>query len=225
MNHLDIVVPTRNRSAKLLRMLRSIPIDARFSIVLVCDGETITQQVLQNLLPNRPFMRIIRTAKQQGSAYCRNLAIKDCEDGVLYATDDIVFDPGSIAYIMESFNKRYPDNDGVVGFTQRKSKFHPTGVALVGKKFVQRYPFKQLFFPGYFHFCCQEVHELAVKLDRFYLDPKATLFHYYPSSHEADQTHFEARKYKAEDFKLRRRRKKLGIIWGDKNGTNKNGMV
>jgi len=225
MKHLSIVVPTRNRSAKLLRMLNSVPIDAQFPVIVVCDGETITQQILRNLVAQRPFMHIISTRLQQGSAYCRNLAIKDCTDGVLYATDDIVFDPGSIEYAMRSFNQRYLDDDGVVGFTQRLSKFHPTGVALVGQKFIQRYPNKQLFFPGYFHFCCQEVHELAVKFDRFYLDPKATLLHYYPGRHEVDQTHFEAREYKAQDFALRKNRKKLGVIWGDGNEANKTGVV
>lgn len=217
MKHIDIIIPTRNRLQKLYRTIESIPIDnSLIRIVIVCDGDENTFLMLTrgDFVDRR--MLILQNSSQMGSVYSRNRAIEYCDDGVLYATDDIVFDRDSISNAISSFNTLFNDDDGVIGFKQINSTYHPTGVALVGRNFIKRYPNRKLFYPKYFHFSCQEVHEHAVKLNRFHLNELAMIEHFHPDKNreDLDSTHSDARKFKDEDFKLRRKRKELGLIWG-----------
>jgi len=197
----------------------SIPSAARgvpIVINIVCDHDEQTFQFLANNLKKYSFgLNIFNMAKQKGAVYCRNMVIQNTHDGVLYATDDMTFDPGSIRQAFRSFNHRFKDDDGVVGFVQIPNSFNETGVALVGKKFLDRYEKRQLFNPQYFHFACQEVHWLAKHVGKFYQDKKAIIFHYHPVffRKEMDQTHIEARKHKAKDMALIRERAKRGEIW------------
>ena len=226
MNEVMIVVPTRNRLKKLIRMINSVPDKPEFKLLIICDGDQTTYDAIENIERENP-MDIWLMRGQNGSVACRNAAARVCTDGYLYAVDDIEFNPSSIERAMRTFNEQFPDDDGVVGFHQEGQRtYHPTGVALVGQKFLQRYPEKQLFYPKYFHFSCQEVHELALKVDRFCLDKSAMLYHHHPQhGGEMDATHTEARKYKAQDFKIRRERRANKIIWGDQNGKTNGTLV
>jgi hypothetical protein len=83
---------------------------------------------------------------------------------VLYAVDDIEFQDDAIDNAMKEFNDRFKDDDGVIGFTQIGVRdFHPSGVGLVGKKFLDRYPGRKLFNPMYYHFACQEIHDARIR--------------------------------------------------------------
>jgi len=226
MKKILIVIPTRNRLQKLKRALNSIPDKPEFEPLIVCDGDQNTYNSIDIFERKNPMSMWLMRG-QNGSAACRNKAAEECEDGYLYATDDIEFKPNAIEHALQSMNNIFHDDDGVIGFHQEGNKtYHPTGVALVGQKFLQRYPNKRLFYPKYFHFCCQEVHELAIKYNKFYLDKNAAVYHYHPqSSGGIDKTHKEARVYKTEDFAIRRERKEKGIIWGDSDGKGNEALV
>ena len=214
MKRITIVIPTRNRLGKLKRTLHSIPELDYVDISIICDGDENTFSKLSTY--DRKITSVL-VHHQRGAVHCRNLITKSVEDGVLYATDDVVFQEGSIQHAFKCFNKNFPDDDGVVGFVQEGNQFNPTGVALVGQKFLQRYPGKKLFYPGYFHFACQEVYDLCQKLKgKFIQDTKAGVFHYHPVNFngEMDQTHYDARVRKKEDHDLIRERKEKGLIWG-----------
>jgi hypothetical protein len=133
----------------------------------------------------------------------------------LYATDDIVFEPGSIETAFKMFNNTFKDDDGVVGFVQNKS-FHPTGVAMVGQRFLQRYPDKQLFRPSLWHFAASEVYDHAMKIGKFIQCTSARVTHFHPcfDKKEMDQTHLESRIYKQEDMEIISKKKNAGLIWG-----------
>lgn len=133
------------------------------------------------------------------------------------ATDDVVFEEGAIDAAIRAMESSFPDGDGVVGFVQTNHKdYSATGVCLVGQKFLQRYPGKQLYFPRYFHFACQEIERLARSLDKLYIEPKARLFHAHPSTGHGkiDRTHHEARFFKAQDQALSKARREAGLTWG-----------
>jgi len=213
MKRMTIVIPTRNRMKKLERTLSSIPELDYIDISIICDEDEDTYSKL--LIHGRKvFVTLVHY--QRGAVYCRNLITQSVQDGVLYATDDIVFQEGSIEHAFECFNKNFPDDDGVVGFVQEGNTFHPVGIALVEQKFLQRYPDKKLFYPGYFHFACQEIYWLANKFERFVQDPEASVFHYHPCyfKEEMDQTHRDARIKRREDHNLIKQREKAGLIWG-----------
>jgi hypothetical protein len=153
------------------------------------------------------------------------MIIPTCPDGVLYATDDIEFLPMSIENAFAASNKLFPEDNGCIGFYQIdcSDNWHPTGVALLGKRFVDQYPGRKPFYSGYWHFAAQEILWLAEKKNTFFSCPEAQIRHYHPANralrcllNAKDTTHEEARKHSTKDHMLQAARKKAGQIWGDK---------
>ena len=218
MKKLTVIIPTRFRYEKLIRCLDSIDDTYVDKIYVICDGDEQTYRKI-DAIANGSLMQLILIEGHHGSVFCRNLITPIVNDGLLYAVDDIEFDKGAIEIAFARFNQTFPDDDGVVGFRQRgvNGTGHPTGVAIMGQKFLQRYPNKQPFFPGYFHFSCQEIHWLAEKLGRFSFEELASLYHHHPAfnSTELDQAHIDARIYKQKDHDLINKRKAMKKIWGN----------
>jgi hypothetical protein len=217
-DHVDLIVATRNRPEKLERMLASVPRTAGsrpINVVLVCDGD---EKTFRQYGSDPRVSKSILIIDRIGSVAARNRALRDAEDAVLMATDDVVFEAGAIEAAVLAMESRFPDGDGVVGFVQTNHKvYSPTGVCLVGQKFLQRYPRKALYYPGYFHFACQEIDRLAADLRRIHVEPAARLFHAHPSTGDGamDRTHREARVHKARDQALSKARRKAGETWGE----------
>jgi glycosyltransferase involved in cell wall biosynthesis len=217
MNYVDVIIPTRNRAKKLGATLSTIPREAAgkpVRIVLVFDADEETADLFKKDLR---IAKIIVTPKHIGSVASRNLATAKAEDAVLMAVDDIVFRPGAVDAAVRAFEERFPDDDGVVGFFQEGTDhFSPTGVPLVGQAFLRRYPGKRLYWPGYYHFACQEIDRLASSLGKLWLEPKARLFHFHPSTGHGprDRTHDDARVFSRRDHDLSRKRKAANETWG-----------
>jgi len=219
MKHITILIPTRNRIEKLKKTLVSIPKLDYIDTIVICDNCYDTLEFVRKLNNPKIFPAVVvpRYGTFGGSVVCKNTYSSDVQDGLLYATDDVIFRENAIQNAFECFNKNFPDDDGVVGFVQEGNAFHPTGVGLVGQKFLQRYPDKKLFFPGYFHFACQEIHDLCQKLGgKFIQEKQASVLHKHPCNfrEEMDQTHIDARIRKREDHALIKERKAKGLIWG-----------
>jgi glycosyltransferase involved in cell wall biosynthesis len=218
MRAIEVIVPTRNRLVKLRRMIESVPLTADgrpVTVTIVSDGDVETVVALRGLVD--PHLEIRYVEKHRGAVYCRNLATQRAKDAVLYATDDIEFGPQSIEAAARMMAEKFPDDDGIVGFAQTgNGKYSRAGVALVGQAFLRRYPGKNLFFPGYFHFACQEVLRAALTLDRFAFCEEAKLVHFHPSFDRnfVDHTHVEARKYRGRDKGLSFQRDSQGLTWG-----------
>jgi len=221
MKHITILLPTRNRIEKLKRTLTSIPRLDYIDVWVICDHDKTTVEFIRKLNDEQikafPVVPGVQTFNY-GSVFCKNAFTRKVSDGLLYATDDIIFQENAIQNAFECFNRNFLDDDGVVGFVQIGNAFHPTGVGLVGQKFLQRFPNKMLFYPGYFHFACQEIYDLCLKLGgKFVQEKQAVILHKHPCNYkeELDQTHLDARLFKNEDHKLMEERKKKGLIWGD----------
>lgn len=218
---LDIIVPTRNRFQKLIRMLKSIPQYSWMELHIICDGDTWTYNKLCQLggywKGGQPQLYL---TQHMGSVHCRNLITQKAEDAILWATDDIIFEKGCIESAWDNLKKCYPDGDGVVGFNQHNAKppgnFCWTGVGIMGQSFLKRYPGKVLSFPGYFHFGTREIERLALKVGRLYKDPLAKIHHFHPDFYPAlmDETHIVARSRIHQDMTLKKERKEQGLIWG-----------
>jgi len=214
MDKINVIIPTRNRWDKLRRTLMTIPPDSTIRTFVVCDGDEATFERLQrNPRPN-VFPRLL--TGHNGAVFCRNYVLKHIRDGgVLCATDDITFTKGMFPHILKEFNAHFPDDDGVLGVCQARSH-HATGIALVGMKFLNRYPNHALYYPGYWHFACQEILWLANKLKRFKATEDVWIEHFHPGFYrgEMDQTHKDARLRRKQDSDLRRQREEKGEIWG-----------
>jgi hypothetical protein len=215
MRRIDVVIATRGRFKKLMRMLESIPprvegMEIRIKICVDNDAETYER------IKVVPRLEVFFMPKQAGNVYCRNFLLEKTEDAAIYAVDDIVFKPRSIETAVEEFKREFPDDFGVLGFSQDGNTFHPTGVAMVGGPFLDRYPQRHLFCPEYFHFAAQEVYAAAVHWGRFFLSRRARVYHFHPVYHqeEMDETHREARVHKHGDMRKKREREARGEIWG-----------
>jgi len=219
-NEVLIVIPTRNRWDKLVRCLDSIPAHDWIKVCVVCDADGITHERLMLEFgystiqrPNR-FSALIQ--QHSGSVHCRNWATQHLVlDSALMATDDVEFHMNSIEMARWWMNEKFPDGDGVIGFTQEPNKFHKTGVCLVGAKFLDRYPNRWLYNPDYFHFACPEILWLAEKYDKFFQSPDSEVHHKVPRKDDGDidQTHWDARMKKPFDFGKLEQRKKDGKVW------------
>ena len=218
-NKIHVVIPTRNRLKKLERALKTIPNfimgDIPVQIHIVCDGDKQTALHFGN---NGKGIKVLLIPGHNGAVKCRNYALESITSGhVVYATDDIVFRKNAIENAYRALMNRFPDSDGVIGFHQEGNAYHPTGMGLVGEKFLKRYENNHLFNPKYFHFACQEIHWLADKHGKYYLEKNAVIYHYHPQHHreEMDKAHNEARIYRKKDHDLIKDRLAKGLIWGD----------
>ena len=222
MFNLDIVIPSRGRAIKLKRCLDSIDDrvhhGVQIKVIVIADGDEVTANFASW---HKRVDRVIFNKEKRGSVYSRNLAISASEDAVLYAVDDMEFLPGSIEAAVKCMIDEYPDGDGVVGLRlanriirKQKTGFY-AGVAIVGRRFLSRYPEKRLFYPGYVHFSAQEVTNLGVKLGKIMMCDEAQFIHHSPKKGGGtDQTHKEGRAFRQHDTGLRKVRREEGLLWG-----------
>jgi hypothetical protein len=183
--------------------------------IVAVDGERRTGPVVREEFPH---IKVIEYAEHAGSVSIRNKTISNhcMRSNVLYFVDDAVFHPGAVEKAIDDFHTFFPDTDGVLGLSQSGDhKFHPTGVAIIGDAFLNRYKDRMPFFPGYWHFAAQEVHWLADKVGKFQTS-EATIDHHHPGFNRnlADKTHVEARQRIRYDQDVRREREAKGRIWG-----------
>lgn len=214
---IDVIIATRNRLEKLYQTIDSIPgnnFGIETYIKICCDGD---YKSFLDLTSNPRLSDLIFVNRHSGAVHCRNILARKCTDAIIYATDDIIFDVGSIKEAIKMFMDKFSDSDGVIGFNQTgNNRFNPAGVGLMGKKFLSRYPDNKLFYPGYFHFACQEIYWTAKKLNKFYLCDTAIVNHLNPFVEKKymDQTHADARLHKIKDHLLIEERKEKGLMWG-----------
>ncbi len=205
MTKINLIIATRNRLPSLLKTLASVPDD--WVVHICCDGDHNSGVYLTYDYPN-----VICTHPTVGSVAARNILTADMTDGCLYGADDIIFQQAACD-LLEQYNATFPNGDGVLGLrqlTNHGTNGHPAAFALVGQRFLERYDGQQLFWPGFYHFACQEVMRLAQKVGRWAYTQDVIVLH----KHPADQTTNEARIHLQKDHKLIKQREKEEKIWG-----------
>jgi hypothetical protein len=211
MKKIEVIIPTRNRLGRLRSALDTIPYD--INVTIVCDGDKSTYEKLKEC--DRE-LNLVLVPEHRGTVFCRNLATTHASDGVLCAMDSVSFKSNAFQRALEVFNESFPDDDdGVFGFVF-EGIGSCTALPLVGQKFLQRYPHKYLYYPGYFHFGCQEISSLCVRLKeihkrKFFVRDQETLA---TKCSIRDDTYNDGRRCKSEDMKLKGIRESTGLIWG-----------
>lgn len=135
---------------------------------------------------------------------------------VLPISDDMIFKPNAIACAQYYLLEYFPDGDGVLGLKTENFDAKDTSVMLLGEKFIQRFPDRQVYFPGYKHFGADtELGEFAKSIGRFRFCPEAVVTHFHPvSGYPIDETHKHGRQYLREDLQLFEDRKQNKLVWG-----------
>lgn len=212
MKSVTIIIPTRNRLKKLLWCLGTIPREPWVRVIVGCDGDLDTAQALTALKGDIPHMLVI-SMEHVGSMELCNLLAPFADDGLLPLCDDMGFHPEALGSAVDRFNDLFPDDDGVLGLHQTGvSSYGPTGVCLMGQKFLCRYPGKRIFNPAYAHFGDGEICRLAQKIKRFEFSGEGIAVHH---DHEQDQTHKESHRTRGQDRVLKEKRIADGEVWGD----------
>jgi hypothetical protein len=223
MTKITIIIPTRNRFPELLRLLASISSLKWIEIIVGIDGDLDTLMSLTDLMRIGKSFRtpdlVIYSPIHIGSMALSNRLSSLVTDGVIPTCDDMEFLPGIIEGALDIFNQNFPDDDGVLGLHQEGlPSYCPTGICLMGQRFLSRYPNKWLFCPEYYHFGDVEIYHLAAKLGRFQAGGKEIAVLHHQAGYEGrplDQTHHDARVKQREDSELRIKREQEGKIWGD----------
>lgn len=224
MNKLLVMTPTRGRLDKLKNLLASIPIDKRLRICVVCDGDRATRDWLTKNQEPAGVHTVLYIPEHCGSVAARNHAASNYKfrkgEGLLYATDDIVFTEGAFDQIFKEFNAAFFDDDGVLGIQQSESH-DPAGVGVIGLPFLDRYPTRHFLHPGYYHFAATEIRYFANRLGRFVSTNNPLVQHKHPAFYpEAlDQTHKDARRFHHRDAQLKAEREAKNLVWGLSNET------
>lgn len=212
MERLTIVLSTRNRWNHLRAFLTSIPRVKRVGIHIHCDGDKQTYDSLRaGFLPGLRVPTVLTVDEHRGSIASRNRYISRYTDGVLYAVDDITFLYQDFDKLIETYNDHFPNDDGVLGLSQDQDH-HLAGVGIVGQRFLDMLPGRFLFFPGYYHFGCQEIMWLAEHYNRFAYMKNPTIIHH--KQLMQDQAGIDARVHRGTDHALIKARQNAGLIWG-----------
>lgn len=235
--NLAIVIPTYKRIKKLERCLNAIEkslgrADERdllnkMAVYVYCDNndlETYEWLIKSNYNCNvTPYLNENRLL----APGCWNKFFSDFNtiewDACQWLVDDVEVEEGFFIAVIETMQEHFPDYDGVIGTKQicpgrEDYTFKWYGQPLIGRKFAERYPNRQVCCPSYKHFFQdEEMYLYASSLDKFEHAKNAVMKHYHPNfvPSEYDDTHFIVRgNIKNYDYSMFEKRQKLNLIWG-----------
>jgi len=219
---LDVVIPTLNRRDKLQVAINSIIRTAKNGNVKLSVFFSIPEEIKYW----EPFFSGIENISlryvdnYQVPLFWNTYLHEMQADALCYLNDDIELLNDTLDIILWEFPRRFPDYDGVMGLNQvnilDQNKVD-AAFGVIGKKFAERFPYKQVWCPDYYRFYADsELQKFATELNRFYYCSDAKLFHYHPSLNPKweDETHTIVRRWLSKDRKIYRARQEAGLLWG-----------
>jgi len=206
---INILISTYNRKESLVRtvdsILRSDYKNIHIYIIVDGNGE------LQLNFPDMPIA-IFRNEKRMDFVFSMNRLLKEMTDAeaILYASDDLEFPPHGISKAMATLKEHFPDGDGLIGIKQSCAGID-SAFGLVGRKFIERFPNRQIFCPDYIHYVSdREIGQFAKSINKFYFCKDVILKHNRPK----DKTRELGLKVYGTDRAMRAKRVKKGLLWG-----------
>jgi len=207
-----VAIPTCSpeRTPILIKLVESIQVGWHKNVhpVILVDGNPGICEVLNKQLHN---VSIISNRRRMDWVFSVNRILKEFDsEYYIYAADDLFFPLGCISYAMIKMRQRFPDGFGVISIG-KKTK---CAFGLLGRKFADHFPGRQVFCPDYIHYGSDsELLRTAGKLGKFdYLRHR-------PSSvaHPRivyDETKRMAEENRTRDQKIYSQRKEMGLNWG-----------
>ena len=208
--HVTIIIPTFDRIQSLQRTIKSIRNSSHkeISIIVVVDGK---KAMLEEVM--KEPVTIMFNERRMDWPACQNKAIGSWAwtDGVLYGADDIEFPPEGIATAVKAMEKYFPDGDGLIGLDQDCRPKIDSAFGLMGRKFIERFPFRTAFCPQYIHFFSDaEIGAYAKSIKKFYFCKEVILKH----TRAQDNTYALGMAKWAKDRATWQERAKKGYLWG-----------
>lgn len=230
--HFAMVIPTYKRISKLERCLNSILKQTHqdFNIYVMCDNQDweTFKHIEEKYKGNNKILPII-VLDHQYVMGCWNLFTRDqdtfdlIKEAMCWIVDDTELLSDCLEKLSETFIQHFPDTDGMVGISQiypliTEATWKENGQCAIGKKFIERFPDRQVSCHEYrFFYQDEEVLEYAKSINKFILCKEAKLIHHSANFYhnEMDETHKIPRdKVKLQDTRTYNERKKRGLVWG-----------
>lgn len=209
-----IIIPTVSfdRFSSLLQEIQSIRASTYkdIFIVVIVDGNSWLYMRLRQTSTILGWKNILiaLNEKRMDWIFTQNHALKEIDsDYYICACDDFIFHVNCIESAVKRMQKRFPDGDGVVSLWRRNNPV----IGLFGRKFVERFPEREMFCPEYTHYCgdseCAQVAKILKKVANI---------KFYQVKHfsQNDETHNLSQKAARKDRKLYYKRDKKGFKWG-----------
>lgn len=209
-----VTIPTKDRKEKLSKCVASILSSTLHDIKVVILCTNFAKDV--EYQPKNHRIEIIQNPDMRVTE-AQNFMIRNYAEGhVLPISDDMEFDPAAIGAAQYYLIEFFPDSDGVVGLNTVNFDAKDTSIMLIGEKFINRFPDRKIYFPGYKHFGADtELGNFAKRIGRFQFIRDAMVRHFHPACGvPLDETHYHGRKYLNEDLKLFEERERGRLVWG-----------
>ena len=216
----NVIIPTYNRLESLKRAVKSIS-ESDYDdvcISIIVDGN---RGMFTKILAEPA--NIILNEKRMDWVLSMNRALREMEDtdAVLYAADDLEFPPYAIPEAVEAMKEHFPDGDGLVGLNQNCAGID-SAFGLMGRKFIERFPERQVFCPDYVHFVGDaELGAFAKSIGKFYFCSGVTLKH---ERNQQDETFRLGMAMWGRDLAMNLKRQVYRLLWGSNFGLAGNGQ-
>lgn len=180
-----------------------------FKIVVVVDGNAELYEAIRKKIP---FFNdsILLNEKRKGWIASINRIFKEFDSAYyIYASDDLVFPPDCIEKAMATMKEKFPDGYGIVTLGRK----HKAIFGLIGNKWVEQFPDRQVFCPYYIHYGSDPEHTaFAHKIEKYAFPPdrESQVLHHRLN----DGTRRFSRKSRTKDLALYQSRKARNRIWG-----------
>ena len=201
---LDITIPTLNRITKISNCLRSIEKskwDNNIEVHVYFSVEKEMTKISEKF--RQPWMHFYLLKSYRVPEFWNAHLLKMKADAMAYLNDDVVIPLKGIKKIIECYEQHFPEFDGIMGLNQSlESSTNKEGAfGVIGKKYTERFPNKQVFPQPYYRFYADEELELYAKsIGKFKYDKEAKIIHLHGSFYGKDNIHHEVRKYLYQDI-------------------------
>lgn len=219
--HITVIIPTHDRIESLRRTLRSLGENPypSLSVIVVEDGNPdLRPQVIDVVARFQALpVTLIVNRERYDWPFSMNRALRAAvSDAVFYGADDLEFRPETFAVAAGAMHVCFPDGDGVIGFkqvlhNQKSQDFCDSAFGLMGRKFIERFPDRQVFCPDYIHYYSDsEMGEFSKAAGLFQFCPSAVVDHHRAKDNTWDLAHLVLKR----DRQAHAERSKRGLLWG-----------
>jgi hypothetical protein len=225
---LNIVIPTLGRTEKLLNAVGSIaqaitliPDERVFLYIYYSNKEDFDKDTIGFLKYPWIFTRLLEEPYNVGTFWNKHIK-ENIFDIMIYLNDDVILEIQCLKKIVEIFNTKFQDLDGIVGIRQKNipsSQALQTAFGAIGVAYTERFPDKKVFPFMYKRFYGdKEIFEYSTKINKLYFSEDGPeLIHLHPAftKENVDNTHVSVRKYLKDDRLLYEKRHKENKLWGE----------
>lgn len=173
MKLVNICIPTISRFEMIKNTIVSI-LKSNYSnikITVIVDwGRKAYYEKLKKRYSGNDKIDVMLNNQRLGWPRSLNRIFKETDDDFyLFASDDLTFKPTTIYKAVLDMDNHFPDGDGLIGISQNLNQYCPAAFGLIGRKWVNRFPDRQVFYPKYIHFAGDSEHwHYARQKNRFY---------------------------------------------------------